>query len=230
MRRRLLVALAAAVLLSGCAVRIAGVPTGHASAGRNPLDCSRPTAAPIVQCLTRSLSTFWTHTLARPVQLHVRVDPDTAEVPRACRAALQLNSAFSCPIDDVVYLTAPFLHRLRTTGPAADGWVRIASTAGHEMGHIVQFAVHAPLLDIHHPSWAQSRAIEQQADCLAGVWSASVGIAQARFRAATAIVLHVVDSRWERRSHGTPARRLAALQRGQRARTPAACGLSVAPR
>ncbi len=141
-----------------------------------------------------------------------------------------LDSAFSCPVDDRVYLTAPFVHRLRTTGAPADAWLRIAATTGHEMGHIVQFAVHAPLLDIRHPSWAQSRAVEQQADCLGGVWSASVGIGAARFRAATAVVLHVVDTRWERRSHGRPARRLAALRRGQQGRRPAVCGLRVGPR
>lgn len=226
MGRRLLAALVATVLLlAGCAVRTAGTPAGHADAARTGLDCARPTTTGTLHCLAHSLSAFWTRTLARPVRLRLVAHPAPAQVPRACRAALRLNSAFSCPVDDVVYLTAPFLHRLRNTGPPADAWVRIAATTGHEMGHIVQFAVHARLLDIRHPSWAQSRDIEQQADCLAGVWSASVGISDARFRAATAVVLHVVDSRWERRSHGRPVQRLRALAGGQRAGTAAACGL-----
>ena len=234
MRRPLLAALAATLVLVGCTTRTAGSPTGHpaipptgssATSASGRLDCARPTTARTVRCLTQSLSGFWTRTLARPVRLQVHLDPTPAQVPHACRAALRLDSAFSCPTDDVVYLTAPFLHRLRTTGPPADAWLRIAATTAHEMGHIVQFAVHSPLLAVRHPSWAQSRAIEQQADCLGGIWSATAGIDNARFRAATAVVLRVVDSRWERRSHGTPGRRLAALRRGQDTRSPESCGL-----
>ncbi len=161
------------------------------------------------------------------MQLHAVADPSPGQVPAACRAALRLHTAFSCPNDDTVYLTAPFLQRMVTTGPPGQAWVRIATTLGHEMGHIVQFAVHEPVATRGHSTWAQSRVIEQQADCLAGVWSASVGIDDALFLRANAVVLGIVDSPWERRSHGTTMERLAAVRRGQQARDAAACGLRL---
>ena len=58
---------------------------------------------------------------------------------------------------------------------------RFAATLGHEMGHVVQFAVHAPLVEKDHPTAAQSQQIEQQADCLSGVWAAGVGLDAQRF-------------------------------------------------
>jgi predicted metalloprotease len=226
----------ALVLLAGCSTGTAGTPHAAAPAPATspsrdtPLSCAAPGTKAVVACLASSLTRFWTAELDRPVVLHTVLDPIRAQVPAQCRAALRLDTAFSCPVDDVVYLTARFVVRLRTSGPADQAWLRIASTVGHEMGHIVQFAVHEPLVTGNHrPRWAQSRRIEQQADCLDGVWAANVGIDDARFATATRVVLLAVDNRWERRSHGTPAQRLAALRRGQRARTPAACGLQLTP-
>jgi predicted metalloprotease len=213
----------ASMLLAACVRTVAGTPARVASA---PLNCARSTSDQVVACLRDSLSTFWTGELHRAVQLRAVLAPSPAQVPADCRAALRLHTAFSCPTDDTVYLTAPFLREMRTTGPAGQAWVRIATTLGHEMGHIVQFAVHESMTGRRH-TWAQSRFIEQQADCLAGVWAASVGIADASFLHANAAVLTIVDSAWERRSHGPAPQRLAAVRRGERARKPAACGLHL---
>ncbi len=160
------------LLLTACARTVEGTPSRVATAR---LNCARSTSDQIVACLGDSLSRFWTHQLGRAVQLRSVADPSPAQVPADCREALHLHTAFSCPTDDTVYLTAPFLRAMRTTGAAAQAWVRIATTLGHEMGHIVQFAVHPAMTGRRH-GWAQSRFIEQQADCLAGVWAASVGI------------------------------------------------------
>jgi predicted metalloprotease len=225
MRRLALTIVAATFLvLTGCVRTVDGTPVADSS---RALNCSRTSNEQIVACLSDSLSKFWTGRLGRPVQLTAVADPSPAQVPTACRAALRLNTAFSCPNDDKVYLTAPFLQHMRTTGAPSQVWVRIATTLGHEMGHILQFTVHEHVATQRHSTWAQSRFIEQQADCLAGVWAASVGIDDASFLRANAVVLAIVDSRWERRSHGTKPERLAAVRRGQRARTAAACGLRL---
>lgn len=218
MSRRIALVLVVLVL-GGCARAISGTPV----AGQG-LECPRSTAA-LVACLSMSLSAFWTRELHRPVAVDVHLDPTLAQVPPGCRAALGLHTAFSCPVDDAVYLTAPFVRRLRSAGPPGAAWLRIAATTAHETGHVVQFAVRSSAAFQQDSGNARSRAVEQQADCLAGVWASSVGIAAARFRAATAAVLGVVSSRWEQRTHGSPAQRLAALRRGQLGRSPAACHL-----
>lgn len=212
-----------ALLVTGCVRSVDGTAAPASSA--TGLDCARASTQQIVACLRDSLTRFWTARLGRPVRFVAVADPRRGQVPAACRAALGLNTAFSCPTDDKVYLTGPFLRRMRTTGAPGGAWVRIATTLGHEMGHILQFAVHEPAAVRLHTTWARSRFIEQQADCLAGVWAASVGIDDASFLRANAIVLTIVDSRWERRSHGTKPQRLAAVQRGQQARDPSVCGL-----
>lgn len=224
MPRRLVGIVPAVLLLAACVRTVDGTPAANTS---RTLSCDLPSSAQIVACLSASLSTFWTDRLGRSVQLIAVADPSSGQVPTACRAALRLNTAFSCPADDKVYLTAPFLQRMLTTGARSQAWVRIATTLGHEMGHILQFAVHEPAATARHSTWGQSRFIEQQADCLAGVWAASVGMNAAAFLRANAIVLMIVDSPWERRSHGTKRQRLAAVQRGQRARTATACGLRL---
>jgi uncharacterized protein len=211
----------ALLLLSGCSRLTAGAGSGSA------VDCSRPSPAAIVACLSRSLSQFWTGETGRTLTVHAVLDPSPADVPRDCRGALQLHTAFTCPTDDRVYLTRPFVRRMLATGPAGQGWLRIASTLGHETGHVVQFAVHAPLLGKRHPSFADSRRIEQQADCLAGVWARAAGISSREFVAANRVVLGLVNTPRERRTHGTPAARLAALHRGLGASGPSACGLVV---
>jgi uncharacterized protein len=210
----------AVLLLAGCTRLVAGTPSGAS------LDCRRPAAQAIVSCLSRSLSKYWTGKAGRPITVNAIVDPTLTAVPRACRGALALRTAFTCPVDDRVYLTRPFVRRMLATGPPGQGWLRIASTLAHETGHVVQFAVHAPLIGKAHPSYAESRRIEQQADCLAGVWASAVGIAAHAFVAANTIVLGLVDNPRERRTHGIARVRLRAVRRGLTG-NPTACGLTL---
>jgi predicted metalloprotease len=191
------------------------------------LSCPGPATAGIVSCLQASLTKFWSTEVGRRVPDRVIVSPKPADVPRGCRSALRLATAFTCPIGSTVYLTTPYIERLRDEPPTADAWYRFAATLAHEMGHVVQFAVHDKLVEKDHPNPADSRRIEQQADCLSGVWSTAVGIADGRFVAAAGEVFHIIDSPFERRTHGTPAARKTAIRRGQTGRTPESCGLTV---
>lgn len=189
------------------------------------LSCARPHATAIVACLRTSLSRYWTATLHHPLDMRTVYAPRPAQVPADCRNGLDLDTAFSCPVDDTVYLTAGFVRRTLDTGPRGDGWIRLATTMSHEMGHIVQFDEHAPLLTKRGATQADSRTIEQQADRLSGVWASGVGLRPAVFVAANAVVLGIVDNPHERLTHGGPAVRLLATRRGLAGRTPQACGL-----
>jgi predicted metalloprotease len=229
-RRRVILALASVLLTGACGAAVNGNPVdGSAtrpSSSGGP-GCARPATAAIVSCLRTSLDRFWSAALGRPLPLTIVFDPRPEQVPPACRSALDIGSAFSCPADRKVYLTAVFAARLNATGPADSAWYRFAATLAHEAGHVVQYFVHDPAIEKRRTSDAQSRAIEQQADCLGGVWAGSVGVDEKAFREGTAIVLHVVDGPRERRTHGAPAARLLAVRRGELGRTPKACGLDV---
>jgi predicted metalloprotease len=179
-----------------------------------------------VSCLSASLTGFWSHALGHKIAQPVVVAPAAASVPSSCRGAVARSTAFTCTTDATVYLTAPYVAKLRTAAPRSDAPYRFAATLGHEMGHVVQIAQRAPLIDKEHPTLAESRAIEQQADCLSGVWAASVGIPDSRFVAAVDQVLQIVDSPVERATHGTPAARIRAVERGQQGGTPQSCGLT----
>ncbi len=230
---RLLVAAAALALVgSGCATAVSGRPVarGPATPGAAPasgLDCGRSTVSASVACLQQSLGDYWRRTLHRDVVVHVVTAPAPGAVPRACRAALKLETAFTCPIGDSVYLTAPYLARLRNAAPRSEAWLRIAATLAHETGHVVQFALREPQVERSHPTAAQTRQVEQQADCMSGLWAAAVGIPDQQFRTAASGVLRIVDSPFERRTHGSPAQRLTAIGVGQNGRTPSACGVTV---
>jgi predicted metalloprotease len=174
-----------------------------------------------------SLVTFWGKQLGRPIPDRLVVAPVASDVPASCRSALQLKTAFTCPVDNKIYLTPHYIHELRTRPSRYQGWYRFAATLGHETGHIVQFAVQDPTVEKDHPTLADSREIEQQADCLSGVWAHAVGVNDARFVQAAGQVFAIVDSPHERNTHGTPAERKAAVKRGQVGGTAKSCGLTL---
>jgi predicted metalloprotease len=218
--------LATMLAATGCTTLVAGTPI-RARTVPQGLNCVRVSAQATVTCLAESLSAFWTRRAGRTVTMRAVVDPSPDVVPKGCRAALRLNTAFSCPADDRVYLTARFLHEMDATGPPQEAWLRIASTMGHEMGHILQFTVHDRLAEKRHITDAQLRTVEQQADCLAGAWAGSVGIDPAQYVRANAVVLGIVDTDVEERTHGTVAQRLAMVRQGLQGRTAASCGLTL---
>ena len=58
----------------------------------------------VAQCLGQSLSTFWTDRLGTSVGHQVMVDAAPKQVPAACRSALTAAPAFTCQVNNVVYL------------------------------------------------------------------------------------------------------------------------------
>jgi putative neutral zinc metallopeptidase len=221
----------AAALLAACTTRTGGTPSGppaRASGTDRPaLACGAPTVAATVACLQQSLTAFWSAELGRRVPLRVISAPQPPEVPSSCRSALRLNTAFTCPSGGAVYLTGAYLAALQTKPSPAGAWYRFAATLAHEMGHVVQLAVNDVAIGKQHPTPAESRGIEQQADCLSGVWAAGVRIGDQPFLTADAQVFAIIDTAFERRTHGAPAVRLAAVRRGLAGRTPQACRLTV---
>lgn len=236
-RCRLLVCvLLGATLLTGCTVQ----HTGRGSvAGVLPSAlCPDADLDPgsLVNCVSADVSTFWTNRLHRPINEPVLVDPQSAAVPRACRPFLSFGTAFFCTNNSTVYLT----HRAVTRDQGAFGiflpWA-LATIVSHEIGHVVQQAVHQPGFDTQSDS--ASRRIEQQADCLSGVWAhAKVRAGQldaAGFRLAERRELVAVSALptpsglsgySEIRTHGTVAERVAALSKGLASGDPASCGLA----
>jgi predicted metalloprotease len=233
--RVLAVAAALAWFGSACTTAVDGRPvgagrpasTGSRSAPTARFDCDRSRVVAVVSCLDRSLDQYWRRALHRAFSVGTVVAPSAAAVPRGCRAALRLQTAFTCPIGNRVYLTPGYITRLRTAAPRAVAWLRFAATLAHEAGHVVQFTVREPSVERQRSTAAQTRAVEQQADCLSGLWAASVGLPDDEFRDAAATVFTIVDSAFERRTHGPPNQRLAAIARGQRGSTARACGVTV---
>ena len=222
----------AAVVLAGCTSQTGGTPaastrSGSSSPAKPGLSCAAPATTRIVSCLQASLTRFWSAELGHPVADRVVLKPTAAQVPSSCRSALQLHTAFTCPTGAAVFVTAPYIHALRTKPSTVGAWYRFAATLGHEMGHVVQLAVHDPTIEKNRPTPAEGREIEQQADCLSGVWATAVGIDATRFTTAASQVFTIVDSGFEEGTHGTPAVRLAAIRRGLAGATAAACHLSV---
>lgn len=224
MRRAALAALVCvAVLCTGCSTTTAGTPS------RAPgLVCTGANASVIVGCLRDSLTRFWTGELHRRIAAPIVLDFATSAVPPPCRAAVRLGTAFTCPTDSTIYLTQHYVTELQQDRPLADTWYRLAATVGHEMGHVVQFAVHEPLVSGQgDDATSRSQRVEQQADCLSGVWAAHVGLDRVRFLAAVRADFRLVDSTFERRTHGDPSVRIAAVRRGLAGARPGSCGLVV---
>jgi predicted metalloprotease len=220
------VLLGAAVLLlaliASCTTAVNGTPRRAAG-----LSCPGPGPAAISSCLRTSLTTFWTREMHRRFRAPVVLDFSPASVPRACRGAISIGTAFTCPNDLSIYLTPQYVAAMQHAQPAGDTSYRFAATLGHEMGHIVQFSIHEPLVTEHRATTdnARSQQIEQQADCLSGVWASHVGLNAQRFLVAAQADFTIIDSPFERRTHGDPTVRLAAIRRGLTGGMPKSCGL-----
>jgi predicted metalloprotease len=238
--RRLFAAVSLAVL-TGCTTTVTGHPT-PVGPPRSPATPPRPCAdhgpdpAGMVRCLVADVSAFWAGRLGRPVSERMVVSPEPAAVPRGCRTVLGLGTAFYCTDNRTVYLTAASVARSRRAY-GQDLPYELAAVVGHEFGHVVQDLAHQPGFDA--TDLAVSRRIEQQADCLLGVWAHDAGVRRlldpdqlreiARREFATIERLHppALGGYDERATHGTVAERVAALSRGLAAGTRNACGLRL---
>ena len=223
MWRRVVGGLVLLLALTGCSQGIAGrgtaaPPSLCPAAGADPV--------PLVTCVVADLNTFWTGRVGRPVEVRVTVDPAPAAVDRGCRAFLAFGTAFYCPADGRVYITAASVAGNRAAFGDRLPYA-LAAVAAHEAGHRVQFTVRQAELD--RDGNAASRVVEQQADCLAGVWARGAArrglVDPAGFAAVYAQEMRMVSSMTpppgvgrddydEVATHGTAAQRIAAFQRG----------------
>ncbi len=170
----------------------------------------------VAQCLGQSLSTFWTDRLGTSVGHQVVVDAAAQQVPAACRSALTAAPAFTCQVNNVVYLDPSLTTLLDGHFSAADRPYALAVVLAHEFGHVVQADVKQA--GYGDSSQTASQRIEQQADCLSGVWanqqSAAGQLDSTRFAAVERTLVAAISDRAEMDSHGTPQQRASALARG----------------
>jgi predicted metalloprotease len=211
------------VVLTGCSASVAGRGT---AAPPSLCPAAGDAAAKVVTCVVEDLNRSWSARIGRSVDLRVTVDPAPASVHRECRSFLAFGTAFYCPPDNRAYITAASVTGNRGAFgaqlPSA-----LAAVVAHEAGHRVQYAVRQPQLDGDDD--ASSRAVEQQADCLAGSWAyraARRGLLDpAAFRAVYAKEMRLVSALRpppgsglegydEVATHGTAAQRIAAFDRG----------------
>ena len=227
--------LAVLAAVSGCAP---GTVAGRGTAAPPELCGGSADPAGVVACVSADLDRTWSERVGTPVRLRVTVDPAPASVAAGCRPFLAFGTAFYCPADERAYLTAASVARDRAEFGARLPYA-LAAVVAHEAGHRVQFAVREPSLS--GDGNAASRAVEQQADCLAGSWVAAAArrglVDPAAFRAVYAREMELVsalkpppgsglDEYDEVATHGTPAQRVAAFDRGATGGTPeTACGL-----
>ena len=186
-------------------------------------------AAAVLQCVAGSLTRFWSDQLGRPIVDHAVLGFPVRTMPHTCALAAKYASYTAMTCDGVSYFGPLFQRHLHEDRPAEAFPDRLTATMGHEMGHVVQYAVHEPIMS-RRPTDVRSRTIEQQADCLAGVWAAGVRLTPGPFLHAERTMLHDVDSPAHHKDHGTIAVRVAAVRRGLAAGSPAACHLRPARR
>jgi predicted metalloprotease len=233
-------ALLAAVVAAGTGCP--SVLAGHGQPAPIPVGALCPRAgeaAPaVVRCLSEDIGRMWTGWAGKPVESRVTVDPAPRTVHRDCAAFLAFGTAFYCPPDGRTYVTGAAVARDRREFGDRLPYA-LAVILAHEAGHRVQYVLDVPGVD--DSGDAASRRIEQQADCLAGVWAHDAAV---RARLEPAVFRDVerreltlisrltpppgthLDGYDETRTHGTVAQRVAAFDRGY-AGGPPACGISL---
>jgi predicted metalloprotease len=177
------------------------------------------------------VSDFWSGELNQVVDQDVVVDPTTVQVPIDCRGGLSAAPAFTCQSNDTVYINRSFLDEVRKDFGVGDLPYVLASVVSHEIGHVVQAAVKQPGYDQTGSSNTISQQIEQQADCLSGVWARSqvkLGRLDTKvFQAVAKQLITDVSTNPEVYTHGTPDQRAAAILQGLSSGTPQGCKLNT---
>jgi uncharacterized protein len=197
----------------------------------NAAGCPTGPDAATAACVERSLSQFWSTQLRRPLRQRVVLMPVPAAVPASCRSGLQVETAFTCVANRTLYLTTAFdqlIHRYFTGDQVS---YALASVLAHEFGHVLQLQVHQPQIETKRPTDAQTRQVEQQADCLSGVWAHDAAahgrLDPAEFRTVAGRLITLISSNPEIFTHGTPAQRAAAIERGLAGGSPSSCHLAT---
>lgn len=187
---------------------------------------SRQDAAALVTCITSTVAGYWTSALAQPVEEIIIVDPAPDQVPEQCRTFLAFGTAFFCGLDATVYITGAMLNfQVSAFGDAFP--YGVAATVAHEIGHVVQDVTDQPLFEDPDFTDEKSRIVEQQADCLVGVWSQHAAVAEqvdaAAFRSVYEQTLVIIgelpippelEGYDEVATHGTVQERMVSYDRG----------------
>jgi len=229
------------VAVTACTSVVSGhaVPAPIAVADLCPGSVGTPTV--VSGCVSADVQRWWAGQVDRPVRLTVSIDPAPGTVPRACADFLAFGTAFYCPPDGTVYVTRASLARDRREFGVRWPYA-LAVILAHEAGHLVQYVLDLPGLAATDD--ASSRRLEQQADCLAGVWARDAArrgrLEPAVFRDVVRRELAVVseihpppgsglEDYDEVATHGGAPERLAAYDRGY-AGGPSSCGLRLPAR
>ena len=189
------------------------------------------TTTALTGCLGDTIGSYWSGQLNTTVREPVVLHPVATQVPGPCRAGLKIAPAFTCPQNRTLYFTDAFVAKLDGEFTGALRSYAFAAVQAHEMGHVVQLAVHQPQIEKDSRSAADVLFIEQQADCLAGVWAHAAtstdGLDPAQFRTVAEQVVTSISNDHEVATHGTPGQRLAAIDRGLNGGRPQACSLAT---
>ncbi len=219
-----------AVAVPATAPPVAAAPpaaAGSAALGVCP-DASSPDENSVVQCLRQSLSNFWSSRLARSIDQQVVVDAAAEQVPAPCRSALTAAPAFTCQVNNVVYLDPSLTAVMDGRFAGQDRAYALAVVLAHEYGHVIQAEVKQP--GYGDSSQSVSQHIEQQADCLSGVWAhqqSTAGLLDtARFAADAHTLITAISDQTEMAAHGSRQERAAAMATGLQSGRQQDCALA----
>jgi uncharacterized protein len=230
----LVAASALVVALSACSSSTVSAPSsaplpGSSSADVAGLCAGETTAGPIARCLRDALGQFWSGELNQTVNEPVYLRARAAQVPPACRPGLTATPAFTCRSNLSLYLNPALLDTINKFIPRDQLLYALASVQAHEIGHVLQYRLHQPQIEASSPTAAQTRFIEQQADCLSGVWARHAaragGLVAADFERVATKLVRLVSSNVEIQTHGTPQQRKSAIDRGLATGRPQSCRL-----
>jgi predicted metalloprotease len=207
---------------------VVAAPAAGARA-HHPLCSAHHSARTITRCVRAALSDYWSGKLNTFISEPVHVDARRSSVPRSCRAGIDAAPAFTCKADLSLYINPPLVQTIDKFISRSHRNYAFAAVQGHEIGHVLQYTLHQPQIEKKHPTLHQQRYVEQQADCLDGVWArheVNAGrLDRATFRHVAVKMIKLVSSFAEIRTHGTPHQRAQALDRGLDHGRPQACHL-----
>ena len=183
---------------------------------------------------------FWQQEIGReyqPAELVLFTDQTQTE---GCGAASSAVGPFYCPADLTVRIDLSFFDELGARFDAPGDFAQ-AYVIAHEMGHHVQNVLgtsdRVRQEQQNRPNEANELSVrmELQADCLAGIWAASVyeSLEEGDLEEAVTAAAAIGDDRLQKEAtgrvnpesftHGTSAQRVEWLQRGVEERSVRAC-------
>jgi uncharacterized protein len=190
------------------------------------------TLAEYVAWLDDDLETIWSGIFARGRTRYARaglvtIAPAETASSGCARSVVASAPPFYCWSDATVYLPLEWL--AARSQPAGD--FSTAFTVAHEWGHHVQNLLGLPKLVLEARGRIRNVDVELQADCLAGVWAATLyargtlerGDVDEAVRFAATLADHRGIRVTDPHAHGTARQRREWFLRGYRTRSSARC-------